>query len=158
MSSITLDMTDDAGFILRLPLAYEPCRPPYKYASHPYPVFSQDFYTASVTADSVVVTTVVFPPVVYAQDDLYAVSVAPLDVVVHDITARYYDAEAYSVSASALEVSVTTVVHSINMSDNAYTVLASPLDLAVNSIVIRYAEEDVYTVSASPLDININTI
>ena len=47
MASITLNMTDDAGFILRLPLAYELCRPPYKYASHLYPIYQQDGYNSN---------------------------------------------------------------------------------------------------------------
>ena len=47
MSSITLNMTDDAGFILRLPLAYTPCRPPFKYASHLYPIYSVDAYKSN---------------------------------------------------------------------------------------------------------------
>ena len=58
MANITLDMTDDAGFILRLPLAYEPCRPPYKYASHLYPVFEQDSYTATIAPLEITINTV----------------------------------------------------------------------------------------------------
>lgn len=158
MANITLDMTDDAGFILRLPLAYEPCRPPYKYASHPYPILIKDAYNVSVKPVDMTIKTILHR---VSTEDSYSTSVKPLDITMRSILQNVYvnDPDAYSVNISPLDIKIKSIVLSYKERDDTYTVNINPLNITIDTVVIRHSvdDPDVYMPSIKPLDIILET-
>lgn len=141
---------------VNMPLAVPHQRPPSKYASHPYPVLvDEDIFSVSISPLNIELIQILKEAL---ADDAYQASVKAIHLTLRELLTKVFiDADAYSASVQPLNIALKEPLIKLNIDKEGYQLIVKPLDITLKRLLLDLYVNDKegYQPIVQPLDITL---